>query len=68
MDETYTLPVLGVPELKTLHSQRFLFYANCMCTVDAKVKCIFKEKLVFNAASVHIVKSQKHKVTSIKSL
>jgi hypothetical protein len=66
-DDTYSymLALLGVPGLKSLYLQ-IPFYADFVCAVSGKVKCIYKEKLVFGTANAYSVKFSKYKISSIK--
>jgi hypothetical protein len=64
---SYMLALLGVPGLKSLYLQ-IPFYADFVCAVSGKIKCIYKDKSVFGTANAHSVKFSKYKISTIKPL
>jgi hypothetical protein len=57
-DSTYVLALLGVPGLKSLYLQ-IPFYADFICTFSGKIKCMYKEQLLFGTANAYSVNFSK---------
>lgn len=64
---SYMLALLGVPGLKSLYLQ-IPFCADFICANSGKIKCIYKDKLIFGTANAYSVKFSKYKISTIKPL